>query len=65
MSDRKVVHEVRLQKSVIIILGILAIGVCANVFVPTFKVQDALANFPSHMNISVRGGLGCDYGCGN
>jgi hypothetical protein len=43
MSDRKVVHEVRLQKSVIIILGILAIGVCANVFVPTFTVQDAFA----------------------
>ena len=43
MSDRKVVHEVRLQKSVIIILGILAIGVCANVFVSTFTVQDAFA----------------------
>jgi hypothetical protein len=29
MLDRKITHEVKLQKSVIIILGVLAVGVMA------------------------------------
>ena len=63
MSERKVVHEVKLQKSVIIILAALAFGVCANVFVPAFTVEDAMANFPSHLSVHLTGGLGCDYNC--
>ena len=43
MSDRKITHEVKLQKSVIIILGVLAVGVMANAFAPAFNVKDALA----------------------
>ena len=63
MSARKVIHEVKLQKSVVIILGVLAFGVCANVFAPAFKVEDAMANFPRNLNVSISGSLGCDYGC--
>jgi hypothetical protein len=43
MSERKVIHEVKLQKSVVIILGALAFGVCANVFAPAFTIKDAVA----------------------
>ncbi len=43
MSDRKITHEVKLQKSVIIILGVLAVGVMANAFAPAFNVKDAMA----------------------
>ena len=63
MSERKVIHEVKLQKSVVIILGVLAFGVCANVFVPAFKVEDAMANFPDARYVTISGSLGCDYGC--
>ena len=47
MSDRKITHEVKLQKSVIIILGVLAVGVMANAFAPAFNVKDALAGLTS------------------
>ena len=43
MTNRTIKHEVKLQKSVIIILGFLAFGVCANVFLPTFAIKDATA----------------------
>ena len=43
MSDRKITHEVKLQKSVIIILGVLAVGVMANAFAPAFSIKPALA----------------------
>ena len=43
MKDRKITHEVKLQKSVIIILAVLAIGVMANAFAPAFSIKDALA----------------------
>tara|TARA_R110000823_G_C15880249_1_gene494993 strand:+ start:1029 stop:1220 length:192 start_codon:yes stop_codon:yes gene_type:complete len=57
MSDRKITHEVKLQKSVIIILAVLAVGVMANAFAPAFNVKDALAQvtqggsyyFPIHI----------------
>ena len=41
---RTVRYEVKLQKSVIIILGVLAFGVCANAFSTAFSVNDVLAN---------------------
>ena len=44
MTNRTIKHEVKLQKSVIAILGILAIGVCAIAFAPTFSIKDALAD---------------------
>ena len=43
MTNRTIKHEVKLQKSVIIILGILAVGVFANAFAPTFSIKDAQA----------------------
>ena len=43
MSNRTIKHEIKLQTSVIVILGILAVGVFANVFAPVFSVKDALA----------------------
>ena len=42
--QRTVRYEVKLQKSVIIILGVLAFGVCANAFLTAFSVNDVLAN---------------------
>ena len=43
MSNKTITHEVKLQKSVIVILGIMAFGLCANVFAPMLKVEKALA----------------------
>ena len=43
MTKRVIEHEIILQKSVIVILAVLAIGVCANAFAPAFGVKDALA----------------------
>ena len=43
MSNRTIKHEVKLQKSVIVILGLLALGVCANAFAPAISVKEAFA----------------------
>jgi len=43
MSNKTITHEVKLQKSVIIILGIMAFGLCANVFAPALSVKEAQA----------------------
>ena len=43
MSNRTIKHEIKLQKSVIVILGILAVGVFANAFAPVFSVKNAMA----------------------
>lgn len=39
MTNRTIKHEVKLQKSVIFILAILAVGVFANAFAPVFSVK--------------------------
>ena len=44
MTQRVVRHEVKLQKSVIIILGVLAFGVCTNAFSSVFNVKEVSAN---------------------
>ena len=44
MTQRIVRHEVKLQKSVIIILGVLAFGVCANTFSSVINVKEVSAN---------------------
>lgn len=46
MTNRTIKHEIKLQKSVIIILGVLAVGVFANAFAPVFSVKDAKAGGP-------------------
>ena len=43
MSNRTIKHEIKLQKSVIIILGVLAVGVFANAFAPALTIKEALA----------------------
>ena len=43
MTNRTIKHEIKLQKSVIVILGILAVGVFANAFAPAFSVKEAFA----------------------
>ena len=43
MTQRIVRHDVKLQKSVVIILGALAFGVCANAFSSTFNVKEVSA----------------------
>ena len=43
MTNKTITHEVKLQKSVIIILGVMAFGLCANVFAPTLSINDAFA----------------------
>ena len=65
MSNKTITHEVKLQKSVIVILAILAFGVCANVFAPALSVAPALAEL-SHLDklvVRLEGSIGCDYGC--
>ncbi len=47
MSNRTIKHEIKLQPSVIVILGILAVGVSAIAFAPMFSVKKADAAFGS------------------
>jgi hypothetical protein len=58
MTNRTIKHEVKLQKSVIIILGILAVGVFANAFAPAFAIKEAMASFQrigGHLSITCNG----------
>ena len=43
MTKRVVEHEIKLEKSVKVILGVLALGVLLNAFAPAFSVRDAFA----------------------
>ena len=43
MTNRTIKHEVKLPKSVIVILGMLAIGLFANAFSPAFSNKEAIA----------------------
>ena len=52
MSNKTIKHEVKLQKSVIILLGFLAFGVCANIFAPTFSIKEAKADISWLQNIT-------------
>ena len=65
MSNRTIKHEIKLQKSVIIILGVLAVGVFLNAFEPAFSVKDAFANHYTPVIGSVQHPLTivCKEGC--
>ena len=56
MTQRTIKHEIKLQKSVIVILGILAIGVCGIAFAPVFTVSGAIADHDR----GLRGHMGTD-----
>ena len=43
MNNRTITHEVKLEKSVKIIIGIFAIGVFLNVFSPLLETKSAFA----------------------
>jgi len=43
MKNRVVEHKIKLEKSVKIILGVLAFGVFLNAFAPAFDVRTAFA----------------------
>ena len=45
MSNRTITHEVKLEKSVKIIIGIFAVGVFLNVFSPLLQTTPALAEW--------------------
>ena len=53
MKDRKITHEVKLQKSVIIILAVLAVGVMANAFAPAFSIKDAMAQLSNNAQLYI------------
>ncbi len=53
MTKRIITHEIKLEKSVKIILAVLAIGVCANVFAPTLSVKDALAELSNYSTLRI------------
>jgi hypothetical protein len=59
MTKRVVEHEIKLEKSVKIILGVLL-----NAFAPAFSVREAFAELGSGdvIKVSVSGGLECRYG---
>ena len=53
MSNRKITHEIKLEKSVKIIIGIFAIGVFLNVFSPLLETKSAIAELSSHSKLYV------------
>jgi hypothetical protein len=55
MTKRVVEHEIKLEKSVKIILGVLALGVFLNAFAPVFDVREASANARVYQNKCVNG----------
>ena len=67
MTKRVVEHEIKLEKSVKIILGVLALGVLLNAFAPAFSVREAFAELSAYdtIQVSIPGGVGvnCYTGC--
>ena len=65
MTKRVVEHEIKLEKSVKVILGVLALGVLLNAFAPVFDVRKAFAelSYGDKIKVVVSGSLGCSYGC--
>ena len=67
MSNRTITHEIKLEKSVKIIIGIFAIGVFLNVFSPLLETKTALAEYIRQsssdvFNIKLSGEVRC-RGC--
>ena len=53
MTKRVVEHKIKLEKSVKIILGVLAFGVFLNAFAPAFDVRKAFAELDDGDRIRV------------
>ena len=54
MTNRVVEHKIKLEKSLTIILGVLALGVFLNSFAPAFSVKDAFAEVDQFWGTSQR-----------
>ena len=63
MKDRVIEHKVRLEKSVKIILGVLAVGVFLNAFAPVFDVRKAFAQIGMIGSIHNPVHIICKKGC--
>ena len=65
MSNRTITHEIKLEKSVKIIIGIFAIGVFLNVFSPLLETKTALAElgYGDVLKVRLSGSVSCSSGC--
>ena len=54
MNERVIRHEIKLQKSVIFILALLAVGVFALAFQPLFSAKNALAELKNFDQLNVK-----------
>ena len=63
MKDRVIEHKVKLEKSVKIILGVLAVGVFLNTFAPVFDVRKAFAQIGMIGSIHNPVHIICKKGC--
>ena len=67
MTNRVVEHKITLEKSVKIILGVLAFGVFLNAFAPVFDVRKAFAELDSgdRIRVSLNEPIAiiCSHGC--
>ena len=54
MKDNKVVYEIKLEKSLKVILGLFALGIILNVVSPGFPIKDAFAELNSHSTLYVK-----------
>ena len=63
MTKRVVEHEIKLEKSVKIILGVLAFGVFLNAFAPVFDVTKAFADITNMGSYTYPVHIVCDGGC--
>ena len=63
MTKRVVEHKIKLEKSVKIILGVLAFGVFLNAFAPVFDVRKIFAlEGGDKIGVHLSGALEC-FGC--
>jgi hypothetical protein len=62
MSNRTITHEIKLEKSVKIIIGVFAIGVFLNIFSPLLETK---STFAAHGlgNAAHPHHIVCDAGC--
>lgn len=65
MENRKIIHEIKLPKSLTIILGALAFGVCVHVFTPILAPKPSFAELfgGESFSVNLTGGIGCTFGC--
>ena len=58
MKDNKVVYEIKLEKSLKVILGAFALGMILNAVAPDFPIKEALAETLFH-----RGAIDINLNC--